>query len=318
MTVAIANTKRIVLISGCSTGGIGHHLALEFAAHGCRVFAGVRTLSKAQTLVDNPRIEAVELDVTDDASVDAAVAHVLAATGGRIDLLVNNAGIMCTGPAVEVPLAQVQKVFDTNFTGLVRLSRVIAPVMMDCRQGTIVNVGSIAGYAILPWTSFYSASKAAVHAYSDALRMELAPFGVKVIVVAPGCVKSNIVENYSKTQLDDNTTRYTMALPAIDKTTRFSQTNDTMPTDRFVHVIVPRILQPSPPSYITYGDLSYVIWCMYYLPPVIKDYIFGHILGTHQLARDLQLSPPSNPVTNSALIGMVFTVALLGVVYALL
>ncbi|KAJ2819319.1 hypothetical protein FBU31_005575, partial [Coemansia sp. 'formosensis'] len=190
MTVAIANTERVVLISGCSAGGIGHHLALEFATHGY-----------------NPRIEAVELDVTDDASVDAAVAYVLAATGGRIDLLVNNAGILCTGPAVEVPLSQVQKVFDTNFTGLVRLCRTVAPVMMDRRQGTIVNVGSIAGYVASPWVSFYSASKSAVHAYSDALRMELVPFGINVVVVAPGRIKSNIVDNSSGTLLDDNTTR---------------------------------------------------------------------------------------------------------------
>ncbi|KAJ2827554.1 hypothetical protein FBU31_003142 [Coemansia sp. 'formosensis'] len=317
MTVAISNTERIVLISGCSAGGIGHHLALEFAAHGCRVFAGVRTLSKAQTLVDNPRIEAVELDVTDDASVDAAVAHVLAATGGRIDLLVNNAGILCTGPAVEVPLAQVQKVFDTNFTGLVRLCRAVAPVMMDRRQGTIVNVGSIAGYVASPWVSFYSASKSAVHAYSDALRMELVPFGINVVVVAPGRIKSNIVENYSEDLLDSNTTRYATMRSFIEKTARYSQVEGATPTSQFVQVVVPRILHRSPPAYITYGDIAYNIWWMYYVPPVIKDYIFGNLFGTHQLARDLQSSSPSNASVNPAVVCVTLAIAVLGIFYTL-
>ncbi|KAJ2827553.1 hypothetical protein FBU31_003141 [Coemansia sp. 'formosensis'] len=318
MTVALANNQRVVLISGCSAGGIGHHLALEFAAHGCRVFAGVRTLSKAQTLVDNPRIEAVELDVTDDASVDAAVAYVLAATGGRIDLLVNNAGIHCVGPAVEVPLAQVQKVFDTNFTGLVRLCRAVAPVMMDRRQGTIVNVGSAGGYVSTPWIGVYAASKAAVHAYSDALRMELAPFGVNVVVVAPGYTKSNIVENISEPLLDSNTTRYAMARPAIEKAAMLSQVKGMTPASDLAHAIVPRLLDRSPRAFITYGSHSSAACCLYYVPPAIRDYPLGRRFGLHQLAKNLRSPSLSNPIANSSIIWVVFTVALLGVVYALL
>ncbi|KAJ2881133.1 hypothetical protein H4R27_004284 [Coemansia aciculifera] len=254
MTVTIAKDERVVLITGCSAGGIGHHLALELAAHGCRVFAGVRTLSKAQTLVDNPRIEAVELDITDDASVDAAVAYVLAATGGRIDMLVNNAGIHCVGPTVELPLSQVQQVFNTNFIGMARLCRAVAPVMMDRRQGTIVNVGSASGYVATPWVGIYAATKAAVHAYSDSLRVELAPFGVNVVVVAAGCVKSNIVDNYSEPLLDDNNTRYTMARPAIEEKFGLSQVEGVTPTSQLAHVVVPKILRCSPPAYITYDN----------------------------------------------------------------
>ncbi|KAJ2045109.1 NADPH-dependent 1-acyl dihydroxyacetone phosphate reductase [Coemansia sp. RSA 922] len=290
MTGTIANNERVVLISGCSAGGIGHHLALELAAYGCRVFAGVRTLSKAQTLVDNPLIEAVELDVTDDASVDAAVAYVLAATGGRIDMLVNNAGIHCVGPTVEVPLAQVQQVFNTNFIGLARLCRAVAPVMMDRRQGTIVNLGSASGYVATPWVGFYASTKAAVHAYSDSLRMELAPFGVNVVVVAAGCVKSNIVDNYSGALLDDNTTRYTMACPAIEEKFGLSQVEGVTPTSQFVRVVVPKILRSSPPAYITYGTLSKSTWFMHYMPPVIRDFVLSRRYGTHQLAKDLKSS----------------------------
>ncbi|KAJ2015634.1 hypothetical protein GGI13_007003 [Coemansia sp. RSA 455] len=316
MTGTIANNERVVLISGCSAGGIGHHLALELAAHGCRVFAGVRTLSKAQTLVDNPLIEAVELDVTDDASVDAAVAYVLAATGGRIDILVNNAGVNCVGPAIEAPLDQVQQVFNTNFIGLARLCRAVAPIMMDCRQGTIVNVGSVAGYAASPWFGHYTATKAAVHAYSDSLRMELAPFGVNVVVVAPGRIKSHIVDNYSVDLLDINT-RYSMARPAIEKAATFSQGEGATSTSQFAHVVVPKILRSSPPAYVTYGDASTSIWCMYYVPPIILDYLVSHYFGTYQLAKDLHSPSISKSATNSAVVGVALAAVVLGVFYVL-
>ncbi|KAJ2558892.1 hypothetical protein GGH95_004982, partial [Coemansia sp. RSA 1836] len=188
----MTSQEQVVLITGCLAGGIGYHMALEFAAHGCWVFAGICTLSKAQTLASNACIEVVELDVTDAASVDTTVAYVLAAVGGHIDMLVNNAGILCSGPAIKVSSAQVQQVFDTNVIGVARLCHAIAPAMMDHRHGTIVNIGSACRYISLPWTSFYSASKAALHAYSDALCMELKPFGIGVVVVVPGYIASNI------------------------------------------------------------------------------------------------------------------------------
>ncbi|KAJ2032716.1 hypothetical protein IWW57_000068 [Coemansia sp. S610] len=316
MTTSFAGTERVVLITGCSAGGIGHYLALELAAHGCRVFAGVRTLSKAQELAENPRIEAIELDITSDASVNSAIAYVFAATCGRIDMLINNAGITCTGPAVEVPLAQAQQVIDTNFIGLVRLCRAVAPNMMDRRLGTIVNVGSICGgYVASPWVSYYAASKAAVHAYSDALRMELAPFGVNVVVVAPGRIQSNIVDNSSEKLLDDSSTRYALALPAIEQTAGFSQKKGSTSTGKFARVVVPKILRCSPPAYITYGDVSRSIWCMYYVPQAIRDSIFGRLFGTHQLAKDLLPSALPSPITKPVVLAVVLAAAVLEVFY---
>ncbi|KAJ2490352.1 hypothetical protein IWW37_003237 [Coemansia sp. RSA 2050] len=318
MAASSAQAERVVLISGCSTGGIGHHLALELAAHGYRVFAGVRTLSRAQALADNPLIDAVELDVTSDASANAAVAYVLAATGGRIDMLVNNAGIHCAGPTVEVPLAQVQRVFDTNFIGMVRLCRAVAPYMMDSRQGTIVNVGSAGGYVATPWMGIYASSKAAVHAYSDALRMELAPFGVAVVVVVPGCIISNIVNNYSEALPDDISTRYAMARQAIEEKTVLSQAPGATPTGKLAQVIVPKILHSSPPAYVTYGHHSSMTWCMYYVPPVIRDYFFSHRFGTHQLAKDLQTQSLPSPIAYTVVVCVALAAAMLGIFYAFL
>ncbi|KAJ2413888.1 hypothetical protein H4218_001291 [Coemansia sp. IMI 209128] len=317
MTATTANIERVVLISGCSAGGIGYHLALELAAHGCRVFAGVRTLSKAQALADNPRIDVVELDITSDASVDTAVANVLAATGGRIDILVNNAGIHSAGPSVEAPLARVQRVWDTNFMGVVRLCRAVAPYMMDSRQGTVVNVGSTGGYVTTPWMGIYTSTKVAVHAYSDALRMELAPFGVSVVVVVPGCIQSNIVNNYSDTLPDDDNTRYAMARQAIEEKTVLSQAPGATPTSKFAQVIVPKILRSSPRAYITYGHHSSMIWCMYYVPPAIRDYLFSRWFGTHQLAKDLRTPSLPAPMAYSMSVCVALVAVMLGAFYAL-
>ncbi|KAJ2644195.1 hypothetical protein GGF44_000759 [Coemansia sp. RSA 1694] len=295
---ALSADPRIVLITGCSAGGIGHHLALEFAAQGCRVFAGVRTLSKAQALAENtPRIEVIELNITDAGSVDAAVAHILAATNGwGIDVLVNNAGVFCVGPAAEVPASQVQQAFDTNVIGLARMCRAVAPAMIDRRQGTIVNVGSVSGYVATPWVGCYAATKAAVHAYSDALRMELRPFGVRVVVVAPGSITSNLVANHSADLLlllDDDAaaeTRYLAARPAVEARAALSQASDSTPADLFARTVVPQILcssTTSPPAYITCGTHSAAMWLLYYVPPVIRDYLLGRRFGTHQLERDV-------------------------------
>ncbi|KAJ1664331.1 hypothetical protein GGF38_003107 [Coemansia sp. RSA 25] len=319
----MTSQERVVLITGCSAGGIGYHMALEFAAHGCRVFAGVRTLSKAQTLASNARIEVVELDVTDAASVDTTVAYVLAAAGGRIDMLVNNAGVLCSGPAIEVSSAQVQQVFDTNVIGVARLCRAVAPAMMDHRHGTIVNIGSACGYISLPWTSFYSASKAALHAYSDALRMELKPFGVGVVVVVPGYIASNIVANCCEALFDGDSSRYAMARPAMEEYAAVLQGTKAVPAEKFSCVMVPRILTRSPPAYITYGADSEKAWITYYMPPVIRDYILGHLFGTRKLAKDLQSSlaasnggvPHSRPAT-SVVMWAALAIAILGVACA--
>ncbi|KAJ2483357.1 hypothetical protein EV174_002955 [Coemansia sp. RSA 2320] len=280
----LADDRRtVVLVTGCSAGGIGHHLALEFAARGCRVFAAVRSLEKAPSLASQ-NIEAVELDVTSGASVDAAVSHVLA-SAGRIDMLVNNAGVLCVGPAVEVDEDRIRQTFDTNVVGLARMCRAVAPAMMDRRRGVIVNVGSVSGYSTTPWVGYYAASKAAAHALSDALRMELAPFGVSVVVVAPGGIKSNLAGNLHHRA--DPLSRYASARPAIEARATFSQSDGATSTSRFAQVVVPQLLRRNPRAYITYGNHATSTWLLYYVPPAIRDFFLARRFGTRQLALDL-------------------------------
>ncbi|KAJ1941641.1 NADPH-dependent 1-acyl dihydroxyacetone phosphate reductase [Linderina macrospora] len=268
--------SKVVLITGCSDGGIGHYLAVEFAARGCTVYASARNPSKI-TYGDDKLIIPLELDVTSMESVKAAVAHVVQ-EAGRIDVLVNNAGVSCMGPMVEVDIERVRQAYDTNVLGVARVCQVVSPHMIRQRSGTIANVGSVVGYSTTPWAGVYASTKSAVHAMSDAMRMELSPFNVHVTVVAPGGIKSHFADN-SELELPE-WTNYSLAKPAIEARIKYSQVGGVTPTDEFAAVVVGRILADHPSAYITYGNHSTLTWLMYYVPPVLRDRILARRFNT--------------------------------------
>ncbi len=176
-------TKRppVVLVTGVSSG-IGRAVANAFAAKGFEVFG---TSRDPQTTEPVAGVELVRLDVTDDASVSAAVSTVVQ-RAGRIDVLVNNAGAGVFGAAEETSTAQAQQLFDTNFFGLLRLTREVLPYLRAQRSGRIINIGSVLGFLPSPYGSVYAASKHAVEGYSESLDHETREFGVRVSVVEPG------------------------------------------------------------------------------------------------------------------------------------
>jgi NAD(P)-dependent dehydrogenase (short-subunit alcohol dehydrogenase family) len=190
----------VVLISGCSSG-IGMATALAFAAHGDRVFATMRDPAKAAALLDAARpatIDVLEMDVTSDESVERAVATVLG-TAQRIDVLVNNAGVARYGAIERIPWEWAREMFDTNFWGALRATRAVLPAMRAQEGGTIVNVSSVAARLPgVPVAGLYAASKHALAAASEALAIEVAPFGVKVALVEPGWYRTNALENAKK------------------------------------------------------------------------------------------------------------------------
>ncbi|KAI9113881.1 hypothetical protein K1719_015132 [Acacia pycnantha] len=159
----------VVLITGCSQGGIGHSLARAFAAHHCTVVATSRSLSSMEDLDQDPRFFLQELDVQSDDSVHRTLNNVLHKYG-RIDVLVNNAGVQCIGPLAEVPLSAIHQTFDTNVFGTLRLIQACVPHMAARKQGKIVNIGSVIAMAPGPWSGAYTSSKAALHAITDTLR----------------------------------------------------------------------------------------------------------------------------------------------------
>ncbi|KAJ2563731.1 hypothetical protein GGH12_002427 [Coemansia sp. RSA 1822] len=273
------SNSQVALVTGCSTGGIGYHLALELAARGCKVYASSRDTSKVVGLTEHG-IAVIELDVTHDMSTRDAVQKVLDEVG-HIDILVNNAGLMCAGPVTDTNLDHVQSAFDTNVLGVARVCQAVTPSMVVRQKGLIVNVGSVSGYATTPWVGFYSASKAAVHVMSDAMRMELAPFNIKVVVVAPGGIQSNLAE-HQKVELSANSP-FMPAIQAIRERAVFSQAGSATPTDVFARVVVPRILASNPPSYITYGNYARITWLLHYAPAFLRDWIYSRRFGTAQL-----------------------------------
>ncbi|KAJ1853694.1 hypothetical protein LPJ73_002597, partial [Coemansia sp. RSA 2703] len=267
----IPNFKRVVLITGCSFGGIGHYLALEFAQRGCKVYASARNTDKLDIpLLSRHGIETVELDVTKSESVDAAVDKVIK-EAGCIDILINNAGQICIGPVVEVPIRKVQQVFEVNVAAVARMCQAVAPHMMDRRKGAIVNIGSVSGYLATPWVGYYAATKAAVHAMSDALRLELEPFNISVTVVAPGSVKSHLVDAQRNEQLLADDSRYHIAIDAVKARAELSQKESPTPTEKFARVVVPQLLVARPKAYITYGGNAMSALIAYFVPSFIRD-----------------------------------------------
>ena len=180
----------VVLITGVSSG-IGRAVANAFAAKGFEVFGTSRNPQRTEPV---PGVELIQLDVADDASVAAAVSTVLQ-RAGRIEILVNNAGVGVFGAAEETSIAQAQQLFDTNFFGLVRLTREVLPHLRAQGSGRIINIGSVLGFLPSPYGSFYAASKHAVEGYSESLDHETREFGVRVSVVEPGYTNTSFEAN---------------------------------------------------------------------------------------------------------------------------
>lgn len=183
-----AQEKRNVLITGCSSG-IGFALAQAFIQNGDRVIATARKPAAIESL-RKAGCDTQALDVNDAAS-RKQLADYLAQRNEPVDILINNAGISAMGPMVEIPEHKLRQQFETNVIAPVLLTQALLPLLRNSRQPLIINVGSISGVLTTPFAGAYCASKAALHSISDAMRMELAPFGIDVITVQPGAIKSN-------------------------------------------------------------------------------------------------------------------------------
>jgi NAD(P)-dependent dehydrogenase (short-subunit alcohol dehydrogenase family) len=175
--------KQVILITGCSSG-IGRETAVEAARRGHRVFASSRRREDVADL-SAEGIETLALDVTDAASIGEAVRTSLG-IAGRIDAVVNNAGYGQYGAIEDVSLEEWRAQFEVNVFGTIAVIRAVLPGMRAARRGTIVNVSSLAGKVTIPFAGPYCASKHALEAISDALRVEVAPWKIRVVVVEPG------------------------------------------------------------------------------------------------------------------------------------
>lgn len=195
VTKYMTDNRSVVLITGCSTG-IGRATANHCAARGWRVIATARNLDSIRSLARED-IEILPLDVADEASRVRAVEQALARVG-RLDALVNNAGYNHAGPLTEVTLDEMRAQFETNLFGAFRLTQLVIPAMRKQKSGRIINVSSVVGRVTFPFGGLYCGTKHAMEALSDALRMELKPWGIRVITIEPGGVRTRFAENAEK------------------------------------------------------------------------------------------------------------------------
>lgn len=182
----------------CSPGGIGFSLATLLHERGWRVFATARKADAMSTL-SKKGIETISLEVTDKASIDACLSHIREATTGKgLDMLINNAGVNYTVPALDMDIDEVRRVFETNVFAVMQICQTFAPLLIQAK-GTIVMIGSLAGVIPYVFGAGYNASKGALHQYAHTLRVELAPFDVKVINVVTGGVSSQLSLRVART-----------------------------------------------------------------------------------------------------------------------
>lgn len=263
------DTARTVLITGCSSG-IGRALARAFRATGCAVVATAR---RPETIDIEPSgdLLALALDVTDPLSIHIAVAR---ATdwAGAIDVLVNNAGFGLIGPVAELDLDDLRRQLETNVTGAVAVIQAVMPGMIDRGRGVIVNIGSVSGLATTPFAGAYCASKAALHVVSDALRMEVARFGLDVVLVQPGAIASRFGDTSTAglERYRAGTSRYHDIADAIDRRARMSKDRPT-DADEFARLVVDRVLRPDPPAVIRAGRGSRLLPLLGRLPRSLRE-----------------------------------------------
>jgi NADP-dependent 3-hydroxy acid dehydrogenase YdfG len=273
--------KQVVLVTGCSTG-IGRALARELHARGHRTFATARRPESLDEL-SHEGIETLRLDVNDPASIRETV-ETLVARAGRIDVLVNNAGVNVFGPITEVPVDEVRNLFETNVVGLVAVTQAVFPHMAEKRSGLVVNIGSIAGVLPTPFTAAYCATKSAVHMLSEVLRMESKPFGIEVVEVQPGGVKSSIADSGSRglERYQSETSRYHRVYDGIKKRAYASQDNP-MAAEDFARELVEQSFATPPPRLIRLGTGADILPKLAELPGEQRDAMLSANFGLDAL-----------------------------------
>ena len=284
----------IALITGCSTG-IGRELAQQLVRQGWTVYAGARRPDTLQALASET-LRPVELDVNAPEQIVACLARI-EQEAGRLDLLVNNAGYGAMGPIVEMPIEQVRQQVETNVFAPLALVQAALPLLTRERGSLVVNIGSISGILTTPFSGAYCATKAALHSLSDALRLELAPFGVRVLTVQPGAIRSefgnNAQRSLSATLPADS--RYQPLRSYIEARAQASQQNGT-PTEQFVGELVRLIGQESPPAVKRLGNGSTAfVLLKRLLPTRMLDKVLSRKFGLAGFSAEATARAPARP-----------------------
>src|SRR5712692_1792799 len=200
---------KVAVVTG-SSSGIGYEISLMLARNGFLTYATMRNLNKSENIKsvaskENLPIRINQLDVTDDVSVKDAVQAILSETG-RIDVLVNNAGYVLNGAFEDLAMDEIKTQYDTNVFGLIRTTQAVLPIMRKQKSGIIVNISSAAGRFGYPGESAYVSTKFALEGLSESMAYELEPFGIKVVLVEPGPIRTNFADGMVAAKKSQNPT----------------------------------------------------------------------------------------------------------------
>lgn len=269
----------VAIITGCSSG-IGRATARLLAEKGWRVFATARRLETLSDLASG-RITPLRLDVTDEASMAAAAKGTLA-QAGRIDALINNAGYTECGPLEEARPDEIRRQFETNTFSPLRMAQLVLPAMRAQGSGRIVNVSTMGGRVVIPFIGLYNASKFALEAMSDALRMETRPFGVRVILIEPGGVRTNfnaVATQNAQRFATDTTSPYHHYFEPLNRFIT-QATASSSPPETVAKVILHALTTRNPRArYVATLDARLMLAVMLRLPDGIRDALWGRLLG---------------------------------------
>jgi NAD(P)-dependent dehydrogenase (short-subunit alcohol dehydrogenase family) len=245
--------QRTILITGCSSG-IGAALALELHQRGHRVYATARRPGSLASLAAKG-LDTLALDVNDDDSITAAMQQIDSDVGS-LDILVNNAGFSQVGAVVDLTREDLRKQYETNVIAPVAVTRAALPLLRKAAglrgQAIVANVGSIVGLFTTPFAGAYCSSKAAFHSLSDALRMELAPFDIRVVTIQPGGVRSAFGDHAEAAIRLPENSPYQGIAQGIQARAQAGQQGAT-PVEEFVMPVVTDLLRDSPPAIIRGG-----------------------------------------------------------------
>ncbi|KAI0014734.1 hypothetical protein F4780DRAFT_171482 [Xylariomycetidae sp. FL0641] len=271
--------RKTVLITGCTPGGIGHALCLEYHRQGVLVIATARRPDVLAGLGELG-IRTLPLDVTDARSIERCHEEVAAINGGKLDILINNAGLTHTHPATDLDMPDVRTTFETNVFGVMAMCQAFIDQLIAAK-GLIINMSSLSSVSPYLFGSAYCATKAAVSAYSRTLRLELEPYDVRVMVSMTGTVKSNTANHGDRVLPDDSL--YRAVLHIFKWRCNFSQTASAMDTAEFARKLVEASLRPEWPVFLRrffgrpdwfwYGGLSTSIWFLHSLGEWAMDLV---------------------------------------------
>jgi short-subunit dehydrogenase len=226
--------NKVALITGASSG-IGFETSLTLARNEFRTFATMRNLSKSRKIREIAKKErlpltVIPLDVNDNASIRTAIQNILV-EAKRIDVVINNAGYGLFGAVEDLSMDKIIDQFETNFFGVVRVVKSVLPIMRNQRSGTIINISSMVGRVAMPLNSVYVASKFALEGFSESIRHELSKFGINVILIEPGIVRTGFFDNLQKSKNEAAKSPYSALLKRrLSRFKSVSESNSSSPS----------------------------------------------------------------------------------------